>query len=345
MRSAAQLLHRPRSPSHPADIAREIAGVQAQDPRAGRLAFRARQERLTAADVDRARTEERSLLRTWAMRKTAHLLPSDDAPWLLPLFEPEIEKWSRRRLGQLGMDARSVERSQETIRRALAADGPLTRAQLGDRLEKRKIMLGPETRAHVFGLAVTSGLAYQGPDRGAQPCLVLRQDWLPEPTAHHDRDAALRELARRYLTAFGPTTEADFAGWAGLPLRDIRVGLNGIAPELRELRIGELTAVSLKRPARRAGGPVIRLLPAFDTFLMGYRDRDFIAGAERWPAIGPGGGVLNPVLVRDGEALGTWKMPTAARREIELEPFERLDATTRRALEAEIADVARFEGA
>jgi hypothetical protein len=342
MRSAAQLLHRPRSPSHPADIAREVAGVQAQDPRAGRLAFRARDARLTAADIDRARTEERSVLRTWAMRKTAHLLASDDAPWLLPLFEPPIAAWSRRRLGQLGMDAATVERALETVRRALASEGPLTRAELGERLERSGIELDASTRLHVIGLAVTTGLALQGPDRGAQPCLVLREDWLRQPPAH-DRDGALRELARRYLRAFGPATEADFAGWAGLPLRDIRAGLEGVASELREVRLPGGTALALRGRARRAGGPVVRLLPAFDTFLMGYRDRDFIAGPKRWPAIGPGGGMLSPTLVLDGRALGTWKPPTAARREVELELFEPLDGATRRAVDAEIADVSRFE--
>ncbi len=342
-RSAAQLLHRPRSPSHPADIAREVAGVQAQDPRAARLAFRARDARLRAADVDRARTEERSLLRTWAMRKTAHLLASDDAPWLLPLFEPLIAAWSRRRLGQLGMDAATVERALETIRRALASQGPLTRAELGERLERSGIELDASTRLHVIGLAVTSGVAFQGPDRGAQPCLVLREDWLPQPPTRHDRDGALRELARRYLRAFGAATEADFAGWAGLRLRDVRAGLDGIASELREVRLAGGAALALRGRARRARGPVVRLLPAFDSFLMGYRERDFIAGPERWPAIGPGGGMLNPTLVLDGRALGTWKPPTAARREVELELFEPLDAATRRAVDAEIADVSRFE--
>jgi hypothetical protein len=277
------------------------------------------------------------------MRKTAHLIASDDAPWLLPLFEPAIAAWSRRRLGQLGMEASAVERGQRTIRRALGSDGPLTRRELGERLEREGIALNPQTRGHMFGLAVTSGLALQGPDRGAQPCLVLRADWLPPSCSPHDPDAALRELARRYLRAFGPATEADFAGWSGLPLRDVRAGLNGIAPKLREVRLGGDTALALKSRARRAAGPIIRLLPAFDTFLMGWRDRGFIATGERWSAIGPGGGLLHPTIVRDGRALGTWKAPVASRREVELDLFEPVDAETQRAVDAEVADISRFE--
>ena len=102
LRAATQLIHRPVSARDPAEIARSIAGAQAQDTYAGPLTFRSRSRSLTAADIKRARTEERSLLRTWVMRMTIHMIPTEDAGWWLPLFEPGIERWSRRRLTQLG---------------------------------------------------------------------------------------------------------------------------------------------------------------------------------------------------------------------------------------------------
>src|SRR3954447_4881324 len=104
-RAATQLLHRPASATHPAEIARAIGGAQAQDVYAGPQTFRSRSRKLTAADITRARTEGRSLLRTWVMRTTVHMIPTEDAGWWLPIFEPGIEKWSRRRLCQLGMPA------------------------------------------------------------------------------------------------------------------------------------------------------------------------------------------------------------------------------------------------
>src|SRR5829696_309205 len=111
LRAARQLLHRPTNAKDPASIARAIGGAQAQDVYAGPLQFRSRSRSLTAEDIRRARTEERSLLRTWVMRMTIHLIPTEDAGWWLPLFEPSMERWSRRRLEQLGMPARSVEKS------------------------------------------------------------------------------------------------------------------------------------------------------------------------------------------------------------------------------------------
>jgi Winged helix DNA-binding domain len=166
LRGAAQLLHRPTDLRHPADVAHAICGAQAQDPRAGRLAFRARNARLVAADVDRARTEERSLLRAWAMRSTMHLLATDDAAWLLPLFEPAVAANSRRRLGQLGKDAGTQERALRELARALEADGPLTRGDLSERLQRKGITLDPSTSLHIFRLAVASGIACRALTRG-----------------------------------------------------------------------------------------------------------------------------------------------------------------------------------
>ena len=73
--------------------------------------------------------------------------------------------------------------------------------------------------------AVVSGIACLGPDRGKTTCLVRREDWLGKPPPF-DRDRALAELARRYVGAFGPATDRDFAYWSGLPLRDVRAGLS-----------------------------------------------------------------------------------------------------------------------
>jgi len=342
IRAAQQLIHRPRGITHPADVARAIAGAQAQDPRAGRLTFRARNPRLTAADVDRARTEERSLLLTWAMRNTLHLLSTEDALWMLPLFQPRLEAFTGRRLAHFGVDAATQDRGLAMMRRALA-DGPLTRGELVEHLGPLGIEITPERRMHFIGLAVARGVACLGPDARRTPKLATAREWLGADLLD-DRDASLRELARRYFGAFGPATDADFAGWAGLPLGDVRAGMRGIASELRDTRIADATAWSLRRSPRRAPEGTVRLLPSWDTYLLGYRDREFIAG-PRWDRIAAGGGMYVAAIVRDGVAIGTWAIrgPRAG-PEITTDPFARLDAATRSAIEAEVADVRRFEG-
>jgi hypothetical protein len=345
-RAAAQLLHRPAAVRDPSAIAGSMAGAQAQDRHAARLTFRSRSRKLTAADIDRARTEDRSLLRTWLMRMTVHLVPSDDAGWMLPLFEPVIEKWSRRRLVQLGLPAAKHEKALRVIGRALERDGPMTRSDAAAHVQEAGIELNPQTRLHVIGLATTSGLAIQGPDFGASPSLVLRRDWLGEPP-RFDRDAALAELARRYLRAFGPATDRDFAKWSGLPLGELRKGLSTISGELTEKRVGDQVLLSLakSRPRLPPAGQV-RLLGAFDAYVLGYASREFAVAPEHGKGINTrGGGMIEPVIVRDGEVLGLWKLARKGEgAEVSLQPFAELEQKVLDQIDREIADIGRFEG-
>jgi hypothetical protein len=262
-RAAVQLLHRPASARNPVEIARQTAGIQAQDKPASRLSFRSRSPTLSAEDVDRARVEERSLLRTWVMRMTIHLIPTEDAGWMLPLFEPGIERWSRRRLGQLGLSEAKVARALRTVAGALADEGPLTRSELAERVGAAGVELNDQTRLHVMLTAVVSGIAVLGPEDR----LVRREDWLGElPPC--DADAAIAELARRYLRAFGPADDRDFAYWSGLGLRQVRAGLEAIAGETEEVD-GLLLLRGAKPRLPKPGW--VRLLGAFDTYLLGYK--------------------------------------------------------------------------
>jgi hypothetical protein len=352
LRAATQLIHRPASAKDPAEIARAIAGAQAQDVYAGPQTFRSRSRKLTAEDIRRARTEERSLLRTWVMRMTVHLIPTEDAGWWLPLFEPNVERWSRRRLEQLGMPAGSVEKSQRVIAEALE-NGPITRTEARERVEEAGIELPTQTDPqrsqmghHIVGLAVLSGLAVLGPDRGAQSMLVRREDWLEKPPPF-DRDKALAELARVYLGAFAPATDRDFVYWSGLPLRDVRAALESIAKEIEEVQVGDETMLALRGgiPRLPAAGQV-RMLGNFDTYLLGWKDRGFAVSNEHASHVKEGGGGwIRPVIVRDGEVVGGWRSSRkGGRLEISLKLDKQMRSEISDAIEAEVADLARFEG-
>jgi Winged helix DNA-binding domain len=346
LRAATQLLHRPASANDPATIARSIAGAQAQDVYAGPLTFRSRSRKLTAVDIERARTEERSLLRTWVMRETIHMIPTEDAGWWLLVFEPAMERWTRRRLGQLGMPAGQEDRAMSLIARMLDRDGPLTRSEIAERLERERIDLNTSTRLHVMRLAVVSGIACLGPDRGGQTCLVRREDWLGTPP-QLDRDKALAELARVYISAFAPATDRDFAYWSGLPLRDVRAGLEAISAEIEEVPVGDQTML-VPRGGRQRLPPTgrVRMLGNFDTYLLGWKDRRFAVTDEHALHVKEGGGGwIRPVVVEDGIVIGGWR---TTRRGGQLDITLNLPGDERERLgpkiEPEVADIARFEG-
>jgi hypothetical protein len=116
------------------DVVRRLLAVQGQDPRGARLAIRARSAGLTAADVDSALTSDRSLLITWLNRGTLHLVSSEDYWWLHALTTPPLFTAAARRLAQEGLSGADADKAVTIIETALAADGPLTREQLGDRI-------------------------------------------------------------------------------------------------------------------------------------------------------------------------------------------------------------------
>jgi Winged helix DNA-binding domain len=343
LRAAAQLFHRPASITDPIEVARAVAGVQAQDPYAARLSFRSRSRRLTADDVDRARSEERSLLRTWLMRMTIHIIPTEDAGWMLPLFEPRMERWSRRRLDQLGMP---VERALTVAKETLDREGPVSRVEMRDRILEAGIELDSQTRHHIIGLTVLSGIACLGPDRGRTPLLVRREDWLGK-LPRYDHEAALAELARRYLRGFGPADARDLAYWSGLPLGEVRRGLERIAAELEEVDVGGRPLFGLKgaRPRLPRAGQV-RMLGAFDTYLLGYASRDFAVAPKHRAAVkaAAGGGWIHPVIVHDGVVVGGWRYSRRnGKVEIALDRSA-VPGEARDAVDAEVADISRFEG-
>ena len=218
MRTAAQHLHRPRRRSA-VDLVRHLTGVQAQVLSAAGLALRARTESLTAQQVDRARLHDRSIVLTWAMRGTLHLISTEDFGWLQPLVvEPRVSN-AVRRLKEEGVPADQPSRAVRLIARMLGREGSLTRSEIAERLRRRGIRTEGQAIAHLVWFAAAQGVICYGPYRDGEHCFVLVRDWLGE-VKPMEREAALAELAVRYLTAHAPAQPADLAFWSGIRSSD-----------------------------------------------------------------------------------------------------------------------------
>src|SRR5436309_10839225 len=184
-----------------ASLVKELCGIQAQDAHAAPLALRARSIGLVADDVERARVQKRSIIRTWGQRGTLHLLAAEDLGWLLPLFGPVFIAGSRRRYAELGLDEDTYARGVRAIRDVLASHGPLTRAELVEQLAIHGIHVEGQARPHLLHRAALEGIICFGPDRGREPTYVLLSDWV-EQGHPLPEEAAYIELARRYLAAY-----------------------------------------------------------------------------------------------------------------------------------------------
>jgi Winged helix DNA-binding domain len=333
-RFAAQGLSGPPA-RDPVAVAERLLAVQGQDPRGARLAVRARSEGLAAADVDRALSEERSLLITWLNRGTLHLVRSEDYPWLQALTTPPLLTSCARRLRQEGVAPEVGERAVKVIERSLADEGPLTRHQLRERLDSADVPTQGQILIHLLFLAVVRGVAVRGPMVGKDHAYVLVRDWLGRAKPV-DRDAALAELARRYLVGHAPADDRDLARWAGLPLRDARAGLGAIASELIEREDGLLHLAS-HPPVSEV--PTPRLLGAFDPLLLGWTSRAEVLGPHTH--LVTMNGIFRPFALVKGRATATWRLKGGV---VTIEPLGRIAKKALEDLEADAADVERFMG-
>jgi DNA glycosylase AlkZ-like len=305
-------------------VAERLLAIQGQDPAGFRLAVRARSEGVTAADVDRALTEERSLVVTWLNRGTLHLVRSEDYPIIQAVTTPPLRTTSERRLAQEGVPPDDAERGIVAVERTLADDGPLTSDSLRERIAAAGVRAGGQALYHLLFQASLRGLIVRGPMAGKKQAYALVRDWLPDAKPV-DRDRVLGEFAHRYLAGHAPATDRDLARWAGIPLRDARAGLAAAGPP----------------PDRvEAELPPPRLLGAFEPCLLGWTSRTDIVG-DHSPNPVTAGGMFYPFAMVGGRAVARWKL---ADGELQLDPFRRIARADRAALAKDAEDVRRFLG-
>jgi hypothetical protein len=300
---------------------------------------RARSEGLVASEVDRA-LDERRLIITWVNRGTLHLIRAEDYPLLQALTTPPLWTSCKTRLRQTGVDEAAAERGVETVAEALADEGPLTRARLRERLDSVDVPTNGQAFIHVLFYAALQGVCVRGPMVGKEHAFVAVRDWLGEEAtvdrekAEADREAALGELARRYLVGHGPASAADLARWAGISLGDARAGFEKIARRTVDLGDGLL---DLRRREAPAPLPPPRLLGAFDPLLLGWESRERVVGEHK--LLVTDNGIFRPFALVKGRAVATWRLPKG---KVEIEHLENVTKKATKELEADAAAVESF---
>ncbi|HEX2915352.1 MAG TPA: winged helix DNA-binding domain-containing protein [Chloroflexia bacterium] len=339
-----------RTPAAVAEIVQAVGGLQAQEMPSAALSIRPRSANLTAAEIEQARVQERSVIRTWGQRYTLHLLAAADLPWLLPLFGPVFIAGSRSRRAELGLDEAKCRRGSELIRQVLADNGPLTRAEIVEQLARQDMALEGQAVPHLLGYCALQGIICHGPESEGEPTYVLLNDWIPGWLLDAlPPEEAYQKLALRFLAAYAPATPEDMAKWSGLSLREIKAAWKALSGRLVEVEVANQTYWMLHNQQKwlqelnSEGPPVVRLLPRYDTYLLGYQNRELILDARFAKKVNAGGGILHPTILVNGRIVGTWKSARRKNRlEISLEPFEPLTHEAQTGLEAEANDIGRF---
>jgi hypothetical protein len=338
----SQQISAPRATT-PAAVVAWLGAMQAQDYLGVLWAIGLRmapEVRATEALVEAA-IADRSIVRTWPLRGTLHLVAAADIRWILELLGPRSIAQSASRLRELGIDEQALVQSRGVVESTLAGGQCLTREELFARLQAAGVATTGQRGVYILSTLSHQGVLCFAARRARQFTFALLDEWLL-PSPRMARDEALVELARRYFQSHGPATVQDFARWAGLTLGDARAGLDGATPGLvREIAhsaeywMDSRSAALLgESPVER---PVVHLLPGFDEFLLGYADREAVVerdDEERY--IHPGGnGIFFGTVVARGRVIGTWKRTLKARSvRVAVDLFAELETAEEEAVEA-----------
>ena len=320
-----------------------MLAMQGQDLPGAKWSIGLRVPGAREADVDAA-FDAGEIVRSWPMRGTLHVVQAVDLPWMLALTAERSLASAARRREVLGITVADVERARAVAVEVLPGRRALGRTPLLKAIAEGGVTTAGQRGYHILWFLAQTGTLVLGPTEGGKQTFARLDAWVPHPR-RIERDEALGELAQRYFSSHGPATVHDLARWSGLPLRDVKRGLEIGAGELAAIEVDgttyhlapELLDVA-DRPSR------IALLPGFDEYILGYRDRSAVLARQHSDAIVPGGnGMFKPTIVVDSAVVGTWRRRvTAGGMRIEPATFEPMSGRTLARLKEAAEDYARF---
>lgn len=280
------------------------------------------------------------IVRTWLMRGTIHYASAADVKWIVRLLGNRVNKKYRRYYEQVGLTPAVFAIGQQVLHATLAGGIQATRKELYRAFEEAGIA-EPSKRGRgsfILQYWAQEGLICFGPYRGKQQTFVLLDEWI---TSHKEltTDEALTMLAQRYFSSHGPATTQDFAYWSGLSIAEAKQAIQFNTGTLVRASLGG-TGYWMPHAKHTPTLPGALLLPCFDEYAIGYKDRSSIMDADYREQLGYG--VNNNIAVVDGRIIGTWQQSGSSDR---LSPFSLVrqpSTMERQALQQAFERYARF---
>jgi hypothetical protein len=292
----------------PREVVAWMGAMQAQDYSMAKWAIGARLPASTNPQVEEALSRG-EIIRTHIMRPTWHMVAVEDVHWLMQLTAPRIrpilEGYDKR---SIGLSAGTLLKATDVMLRALQGGNHLTRAALCRIANEAGVAVDSRQAAHVLLHAELDRLVCNGRVTNGKQTYCLLREKAPSPPALFDKDEALATLAARYFRSHGPATLADFVWWSGLTTGDARRALEFVKPDFACEKIGGQEYIySGTSPGHTGKSSAAFLLPAFDEFLVGYRDRKEVLAAERYGKVISSNGIFRPFILHNAQVAGTWK--------------------------------------
>ncbi len=336
-------------------VVQRIGALQAQVMSSAELQLWARVENLAPDDVQNAIWQERTLLKSWLLRSTLHLVATADFPLYVAALSEVLLKFYRRgswlKYTHVG-DLETFNALAAAVDATLS-DVPMTRKQLAEAVAARTG--NPKLQALLasgWGMllkpAAVQGFLCLAESEGQNVTFVHPRrwigDWQPIPV-----EDAFRELARRYLTAYGPATPDDFGHWFGMQPADAKKAFRLLGDEIEPVEVEGWKAYALCNSAIESAhsDDAVHLLPGFDPYVLSasHHSEYLLPEAHKAKVYRPQGWISAVVLV-DGHIKGVWQYERKrAQVVVTVSPFTALGKSVQRGVEAEAERLGAYFGA
>lgn len=288
----------------PKEIVSWMGAIQAQDYAMSKWAVGVRLPNSTDESIEAA-INKGEIIRTHVMRPTWHLVSPTDVRWMLALSAPHLRNSLKSVHKTMGLTDQLFKRTNSIIEKSLSRNGNMTRVELVSALNKNRIKPDNLQMIHIMFNAELNATVCNGPMRGRQFTYALLNERVP-PTKPLSREESLTQLALRYFSSHGPATIQDFTWWSGLPATDAKNGLELIKSKLVSEKIGDQIYWSTEISTKGFMIKPIYFLPSYDEFMISYKDRSFSLPSKFTESAITGNGIFRPIIVVDGQVIGTW---------------------------------------
>jgi hypothetical protein len=324
------------------DIVGRLGAMQAQDYAMAKWAIGVRLPHSTNRTIETA-INKGEIIRTHLLRPTWHFASAEDVRWMLELTAPQIRSSMIGRHREMGLTGHVLKKSYAVMEKALRGGVHLTRDELIAELGKAKIATDGGHASHLFLSAESEEIICSGGLKDGRQTYALLDEWVPK-TKSVPKEEALAKLAARYFSGHGPASLQDFVWWSGLPVIDARKALESVKRDFLSETIDTQTywfsgALSAATPAKDS----VHLLPAFDEFIISYKDRRASLPLEKHHKAVSNNGIFRPIIAVNGRVTGIWKRTIKKDKDlVSTTFFERPDKTTRSLIEQASAQYIRF---
>ena len=329
--------------SQPRELVAWMGALQAQDAAMVKWAVGLRLAAGTEQMVNQA-LDAGEVLRTHALRPTWHLVTREDIRWLLALTAPQIRTLTKTRHKDLGLTEAVFSKSRNIIEKLLRDGNHATREEIIPVLNKAGINTDENRASHIFMELELDGLVCSGKMNNGRQTFALLDERAPQMKSF-DKEAALALLAERYFQSHGPATLDDFVWWSGLTKTDSKRALELVKSKfISEVVEGKTYWLGTSLPGLDKKATAF-LLPAYDEFIISYKDRSATLTFENHKRAVSVNGIFNPTIVVNGETIGVWKRTlkkdTVA---VEMEYFREPTAAEQQLVNACAGRFAKFLG-